>query len=223
MKKKVCFLWAFGLMLLSSATLKAQVFEPSEAHKHNIAVATGLDNNLLAVQISYAYHLKDNRSSVFASFIQGSSQLGSGNFRSELGVKTWLGSYEKFVLQSNLGVVYTKGVNKVGTYDGIGINLSIMPSLQFGNFGVGLSAEYNPYIATHIKHTDYYKQSFYADVKDGWYGSTATNIRLGVVLNLLFSEKSQIEANLKVGYQKNGVYDTFLPNAYAVIGFNKNF
>jgi hypothetical protein len=223
MKKTACFLWAFGLMLLSITTLKAQIFEPQEAHKHNIAVATGLDNNLLALQVSYAYHLKDYRSSVFANFIQGSSQLGSGNFKSELGIKTWLGSYEKFVLQSNLGVVYTRGVNKAGTYDGISLNLGIMPSLQFGNFGVGLSAEYNPYIATYIENSDYYKQSFYANAKDGWYSSTATNIRVGVVLNLLFSEKSQIEANLKVGYQKNGVYDTFLPNFYGVIGFNKNF
>lgn len=78
-------------------------------------------------------------------------------------------------------------------------------------------------MATHIKHSDYYRTYLYENVKDGWYNSTAHNLRIGVYIAAQLGKKRTLELNLKGGYQNNGQYDKIILNLYAIIGANKSF
>ena len=42
---------------------------------------------------------------------------------------------------------------------GLGLNLVVNPGLRFNRFGLGADLQYNPFFATHIKHTDEYRQN----------------------------------------------------------------
>jgi hypothetical protein len=88
---------------------------------------------------------------------------------------------------------------------------------------LGADFQYNPFLATQIEHSEFYRQYYYENVKDGFYSSTAQNLRLGLYVAGQFGKTKKLELNLKGGYQNNGEYDKLVPNAYAIIGINKSF
>jgi hypothetical protein len=201
----------------------AQVLEPTENSHHNVVLNIGFDNNLISLNLGYAYYEAKYKTSVFIDFTQGSSLIGTGDFKTQIGVQTWQGSFEKFNLKNSIAFVYAQSINKAGIYNGLGINIVSNPGFRFNRMSVGADFQYNPFFATHIKHSDYYREYLYENVKDGWYSSTAHNLRLGMYVAAQLGKKKTLELNIKGGYQNNGQYDKFVPNIYAIVGVNKSF
>jgi hypothetical protein len=216
--KSILLILTFSL----NNVVKAQIIQPGSTVQHLINVSLGYDYNLVSVNLGYAHYLPKYKTAAFADFIQGSALLGTGNFRTQLGLQTWQGSFKKFNLKSSLSFVYTRSVNKAGNYDGLGMNLTLNPGLTFNRFGFGADFQYNPFFATHIKHSDLWRQS-YPKTKDGWYSLTTNNLRAGVYVSGLLNKKKAFELNLKGGYQTSGQYDKLLPRIYIIFGLNKQF
>jgi hypothetical protein len=105
----------------------------------------------------------------------------------------------------------------------LGVSIVSNPGFRFGRLGVGADLQYNPFLATHIRHSDYYRQYYYETVKDGWFSSTAHNLRAGIYMAAQLGKQRTVELNLKGGYQGNGQYDKLIPGAYAFLGVNKSF
>ena len=223
LNKNKVYLILLMILCVGYSKINAQILLPSESNTNNINFNTGLDNNLLALNIGYSYFLTNLKSSPFISFTQGSSLLATGNFRAELGVNTWQGSFRKFTLKSQLSLVFARSENEAGNYNGLGINFTINPGFKFGNYGFGLDLQYNPFYATYIKHSNTYLQNYYANAKDGWYENTANNKRIGFYAARQFGKENSSEINFKAGYQNNGLYDKLIPNYYGIIGINKSF
>jgi hypothetical protein len=202
---------------------RAQVFEPGENSHHNVGTNVGFDNNLISLNLGYAYYITKYKSSAFIDFTQGSSLLGTGDFKTQIGLQIWQGSFKKFTLKNSIALVYARSVSKAGNYNGLGINIVSNLGFKFNRFGVGTDFQYNPFLATHIKHSDYYRTYLYDQVKDGWYGFTAQNLRVGLYMVAQLGKQRTFELNLKGGYQNNGQYDKLVPNAYAIIGVNQSF
>ncbi|HEX8577809.1 MAG TPA: hypothetical protein VF677_16110 [Flavobacterium sp.] len=213
----------FFVSCILTAKVSAQIFEPAENSHHTLGFNFGFDNNLIGLNLGYAYYEAKYKTSAFIDFTQGSSLIGTGNFRTQIGLQSWQGSFEKFNLKNSIAFVYAQSTNKAGNYSGLGINIVSNPGFRFNRFGVGADLQYNPFFATHIKHSDYYRQDIYENVKDGWYSSTAHNLRLGLYGAVQLGKKRTLELNIKGGYQNNGQYDKIIPNAYAIIGINKSF
>lgn len=222
MAKKIIYFFLTTIFTITNE-IKAQIIQPTENNHHNVGFNFGFDNNLIGLNIAYAYYKPKYKTSVFIDFSQGSALIGTGDFKTQLGLQTWKGSFNKFTLKSSLSLVYVGIVNKAGNYAGLGTNLIINPGFKFNRFGIGVNFEYNPFFATHIRHTEYYRQNLFADVKDGWYSSTSQNLRLGLYVVEQLGRKKTSELNFKVGYQNNGIYDKIIPNLYAIIGINKSF
>jgi hypothetical protein len=203
--------------------VRAQVFEPIENRPHTVGLSSGLNYNLIGLTLGYAYYRAPCKTAVFVDFTQASSLLKAGDFKAQLGLHTWQGSFHPFTLKNSLAFVYAQSLNKAGSYTGLGLNIVVNPGLRFKRFGLGADFQYNPFLASHITHSDEYRQNFYGNVRDGWYGLTAQNVRLGLYLAQQLGRKSAYELNFKGGYQSNGQYDKLAPNAYAVIGLNKLF
>jgi hypothetical protein len=219
-KRTICFL--FFISSISSHEIRAQIFEPT-GNSHNVGVNFGFDNNLISLNLGYAYYTSKYKTSAFIEFTQGSSLIGTGDFKTQIGLQSWLGSFKKFTWRNSIAFVFARSVNKAGNYTGLGINIISNPGFKFNRFGIGADLQYNPFLATHIKHSDYYRHYHYENVKNGWYSLTAQNLRAGLYVAAQIGKQRTLELNMKAGYQNNGQYDKLVPNAYAIFGVNKSF
>jgi hypothetical protein len=200
----------------------AQISQPDSTKKHLINVSLGYDYNLISLNLGYAHYFPKYKTAPFIDFTQGSALLGTGNFRTQLGLQSWQGSFKAFNLKSTLAFVYSRSVNKAGNYDALGMNLAINPGVNFNRFGFGADFQFNPFFATHIKHSDLWRKTF-SETKDGWYSLTANNLRTGVYASGFLNKEKNFELNIKGGYQTNGQYDKLLPKFYFILGLNKQF
>lgn len=221
--EKMKFRTLLILVILNNLTSQAQIIKPDSTVKHIINFNTGYDYNILSINLGYDYFFSKLKTSAFINFTQGSSLLGTSNIRTEIGLKTWQGTFKKFNIRNSLAFVHTHSTNKAGNYDGLGLNLITNVGFTFNRFGIGLDLQYNPFFATHIKHSDYWKTYFYSDAKDGWYSLTSNNLRMGLYMSELLGKQKKTELNLKGGYQSSGQYDKLIPNIYFIIGLNKRF
>lgn len=219
-KTTICLL--FSLLYFTHQN-RAQVLEPTENSRHTVGTGVGFDHNLVSVTLGYAYYRATYKASAFIDFTQGSSALGTGDYKTQIGLQTWQGSFKKFTLKNSIAFVYARSANKAGNYAALGISIVSNPGFRFARVGIGADFQYNPFLATRIRHSDHYRQYYYEHVKDGWYGSTAQNLRAGLYVAARLGKQKTVELNVKGGYQRNGQYDKLIPNAYAIVGVHKSF
>ena len=209
-----------GLMLFSSQSLSAQVLEPLPGYQNHIYLNLGYDFNIASIKLGYARYLEKYRTSAFIDFGQGSSLIGSGNFSIRSGLRTWQGSAGTFDLNTSLAGIYTRSSNRTATYNGLGLDINVRPGLRTGRTGIGLDLQYTTYFSTHIRHTNYWREFFFEDVKDGWYALRINNRRLGAYMTRLIGKNQRWEINLRGGYQTSGQFDKLLPGIYLITGTN---
>ncbi len=221
MKVKNC-LWLLGVFLLLQK-MDAQIQPPDESTQHLLTANLGFDYNIVAANLSYGRYFANLKTAPFAEITQNTALLGLENFRLQTGIKSWLGSGERFVLNSSLALTWVKSTNEAGVYNGLGATVEVLPGVRLGRWALGAHLYLNPIVATHIEHSDSFRDTFYKDAKDGWYKSTATNLRAGAFLSWFANDANALEINLKSGYQTSGEFDGLIPNLYFLIGLNKRF
>jgi hypothetical protein len=108
------------------------------------------------------------------------------------------------------------------TMTSVGADFHVFTGFNSKKWYAGVEVNYNQIISTNIKHTDKYKDNVYADVVDGWYKSTASNLKLGVALGTRFNK---FDVYLHGGISKTGQFKNYLfvPNYYALLGVNYRF
>jgi hypothetical protein len=198
---------------------EAQLLEPQNK-EHTITTSAGFDYTLIALSLGYSYYIPKYKTAAFANLTQSSALLGKGNYRLQAGMQSWQGGYKKFMLKSSLALVYSRSVNNAGKFNALGLDVNINPGFIFKKYALGLDLEYNPFFATHIQHSALWKENYY-NSKDGWYSTTAQNIRAGVFANKQFGK--QYALIVRVGYQSNGQYDKLTPNLYFIAGLSRSF
>lgn len=204
-----------------SSSSIAQFIQPNDNIKHIAKINIGYDYNLISLDAGFGYYYSKYKTAAFLDFTQGSALLGTGNFRTQIGLQNWQGGQKKINLKTSLALVQTRSINKAGNYNGLGLSLQIQPGLNYNQIGFGADIQYNPFFATHIKHSDFWRQYYYNNAKDGWYKFTTTNWRFGIYISLLTGNEKSLELNLRGGYQTSGQYDRLIPGFYSIIGFNK--
>lgn len=221
MRKNIFLLWAYLFYSMSSF---AQIQRPDSTFHHIVATNVGYDYNLISVQLGYAYYHPAYKTSAFIDITQGTAVLGTPNLRIQLGLQTWQGSSKKFNFRNSIAFVYSHSSNKAGNYKGLGLNIQINAGFTLNRLGIGADFQYNPFFATQIRHTEFYRQYYYNDVKDGWYKNTANNLRVGGYASLMINKRRSLELSLRAGYQTSGQFDKLAkPTIYAIIGINKKF
>ena len=197
--------------------------QPAQNQRNIVQIGTGFDHSLLALHLGYARYIDKYRSAARVELNQSSALLGTKNFSSKLGLIHWLPIHKNFSVQGKLLMVYAQSDNRAGKYRAWGYELNIGPMWVFRKGSIGIEANYNPFFATHIRHSDYWKEYLYEDVSDGWYGTTAKTWRLGASVSHYLNRKKSLEASVKGGYQTNGKYDKLVPGLYFNIHLNYRF
>lgn len=144
---------------------------------------------------------------------------GLHNRRYRVAGRTNLLPAGRFMLLLGLEPTVSYGRNQ--TYDALTYStaLSLTPALWAGRWTVAVEGYYNHGWATHLTNRPAYRANYPA-AQDGWYKNPSGTLRGGLALGYRFR---QSEFTLRLDYQRNGQYDTYLPPYYGSIGINRRF
>jgi len=137
-------------------------------------------------------------------------------------------------LQARTTVVRWRSVRLVGSAAFItrGTENSIYRALSFGADVTGALGVYrrrwfvagefgrDKAIITHLTHSDWYRQKFYRDAKDGWYLDAGGTYHYGVVSSVAIG---RTEIGVRAGWQRTEDFNDMVPPMYASVGIGVGF
>jgi hypothetical protein len=75
-------------------------------------------------------------------------------------------------------------------------------------------------IVTHIKHSDWYRDNFYPDAKDGWYLDAGGTFHYGAIAGIAFGKAELVG---RAGFLRTEEFNDLTPPMYASIGLGFGF
>jgi len=210
--KNLC--WGLLCSAFLTSKVTAQLLPIDQQQRHVIQLGVGFDHSLLAMQLSYARYLPNYRTAIYGAVTQSTSLLRSGNYQMQLGLIHGYAFTKHWRVQGKLGIVYARSTNIAGVYNALGYELGLQPLWYINGGSMGLDLSYQPFIATHIKHSAYWRSFRYEKAADGWFNNTVRTFRIGAVFSRFVNKKQSLELAFKAGYQSNGRYDKLTPPIY---------
>ena len=137
------------------------------------------------------------------------------DYRTRLGVQTSLGRWRSVNLTGSATAVVRGTENAV--YRGISFGADVAATLGVYRprwFAAG-EAGWDKSVITKLTHTDWYRENFYSDARDGWYLDAGGTYRTGVVAGVSIR---RIELATRVGVQRTERYNSLNPPFYGSIG-----
>jgi hypothetical protein len=179
----------------------------------------GLNQAIVAGTIGYQRRLSERY-----EFIVGVDAAGVPKFvtnsRAYAGLQRTVLATGPFVLPVRLLGSTAFADNGLYKAANLSTELSLHPQLHRPRWTYGVDVLYRQGWATHLTHSDRYRQLAHAEAVDGWYKYPASTFRVGGSIARSFHA---VEIGLQSGYQVNGKYDLFLPPYYGVLMTNFRF
>jgi hypothetical protein len=75
-------------------------------------------------------------------------------------------------------------------------------------------------VVTHIKHSDWYRDNFYADAKDGWYLNAGGTFHYGLVSGITIGNAELVA---QAGFLRTEKFNDLTPPMYASMGLGFDF
>jgi hypothetical protein len=137
------------------------------------------------------------------------------NFRFRVGVNSSAFDYKTFSIPIRLSFNVVSAYNKLFQSVGLGSELGIAPGYYGRLFEIAPEFGWDQKWGTHIKHSDWYRQYFYEDAKNGWYRMTSSSIRAGI--HFAWNINRYVLIGLRAGYQRHGQYNVLVPPVYGTL------
>ncbi len=226
MTKRIPRWLAATLILVASSVVFGDISSPLEPDRLNSAyINFGYDYALFTLGLGYARGIelrKLNRQLVLnADVTLPMLEPDLSDWRARAGGAIVTAKSRKFIAPIHLNAIFRSAKNTVGRAMGFGTSLSFLPGICLSKFSANAELTWDQQWATHIEHSDEYRQWVFADAKDGWYSITAFTIRYGARIGVLVN--SHIEVLLRGGYEQDGTYDYRTPPFYTILSVNKRF
>jgi len=149
-----------------------------------------------------------------------SNRADTRDFRSRIGTQTSLASW--------------KALNLTGaaTFVSRGTDNAIYRGFNFGADLTGAVGVYRPRwfvagemgldkaVITHVKHSAYYRDTFYPDAKDGWYLDAGGTIHHGLSAGVTIGKAELVG---RAGWLRTENYNSLMPPFYGSIGLGVGF
>lgn len=155
---------------------------------------------------------------------------------SEVGVATTGGDARDFRarLGTQLSVAHWRSVHLIGSATAVarGTDNIIYRGFNFGADVTGTVGVYRPRwfaaaefgkdkaVITHVKHTDYYRENFHPDAKDGWYLDAGGTFHYGASAGVAIGK---LELSGRFGFQQTEDFNDVMPPMYGSIGIGIGF
>ena len=137
------------------------------------------------------------------------------DFRSRLGLKTSLLSWRSVQLTGSATAIARGTDNAV--YRGINFGADLTAALGVYRPGWFAAVDFgkDKAIITHVTHTEWYRSTYYADAKNGWYLDAGGTLRSGIAGGMTVG---MAELMLRAGVQRTEDYRSLMPPMYASVG-----
>jgi len=189
---------ATALAGLSNLLFAQSHFLTQEQHQQHISISYGLRPNM-ALRATYARQWPGSLPLALTASLESSltQRLGE-NVALQLGSQYVVLQKQKFALTNELSIsaghLETK-IYKAGKWE---LNELLLAGWHGRRTGIALLAGYTQNLATHLKHSDFYRETGYADARDGWYGGFGGYWQAGFRFNQLLWRR--LDLSLQVSY-----------------------
>lgn len=204
--------------LQTNAQRRAGILDTNE---QSVGISTGLDYSILPVAVSYnrGFNLFNYKFPLNAGIdvTIPTSSFDFNDIRIRLISETTLLRANNFEIRGGFDPVFINLKMDTETMSSLGMDFHIFTGVTNERWNYGLDFNYNKIFSTYITHTDIYKDNVFEDVKDGWYRGTASNIKIGFLLN---RRVKKFDLFFKAGYSTTSKFNMYLfvPNMYSNIG-----
>lgn len=151
--------------------------------RHAISVEAGLDS-AVAAGLGYTYR---RRASFWKYDLLLYGKLGLpaagidlADSSVETGIRTTLFAHGNLRLQLAVGPVLRNTKNRLFSANSAGVQATLLPGYQSGRWGLMAELGYEKMLATNLRHSKLYEDTYYSEAESGWYSDTAGTIRVGV-------------------------------------------
>lgn len=216
-----------GVLTLWSATASAQALRvetrEASAPRFGAYANAGFDDSLVTLTLGGtwqpAQHGVFDRLALDVAMPMLAPTLDDRRVR--LGARWQLLTVARWHLLLDTRLFWNHTENDTFTGDALGTQLTLSPSWQYRRWLLGLELSHHASWATHLRHTQAYREVFYEQARDGWYGGAATSWRGGARVARRLGER--LELSLQAGYQRDGRYNILIPPLYATLGAAMTF
>ena len=195
------------------------------SNENLIGITTGMDYSILPLTLSYQRGIDVNLKHPIrlgAEFTVPMFDFDLLDFRFKVLSEATILRKNNFEIRGgmNLTLVHTKMQTESMT--SIGADFDLFVGFTNDKWNVGLKARYNQVVTTFIKHTDKYRDNVFEGAVDGWYRSTASNLRIGVLLNYRIKK---FDIHVEGGISRTGTFQSYLfvPTIYGLVGVDFRF
>jgi hypothetical protein len=215
MNRIVNVLFGCTTLLLSRLACAQEVTQMPEDAQQSIGLDAGLEAAFFA-RGTYQHRLPiGNDTRVYARFTWPFAGPDLHDFAFDAGISTTLVGSGNWKIGILAGPILRSTANDMFSATAIGIRAALLPGYQSRRWGIALELGSETNLTTHLTHTQLYRDTGYAGVRDGWYAMPGGTLQLGLRggfrlgnLELLASAGLQATEHLEAG----------LPPYYATVG-----
>lgn len=182
-------------------TAEAQTMFPTEDKDNVISSAIGVESGtLFSIGYQHTVHAEslNKNMSFFANTTVPAGEELFNDIRVQLGASTFLLHNSNFNVSTALALTTTHTQNTLYNGTGFGLDVLITAGYYKSTWFAAAEAGADRTLLTRLSHSDYYKDYFYQEAKDGWYPNSAGNLRIGVRGGIKIG---RAELGLRVGAQ----------------------
>jgi hypothetical protein len=207
----------FTTLTLATPARAQEVTRFPDSTRQSIGVDGGLEAAFIA-RATYVRRLDLGflpEARLFARFTLPVVRPDLGDWGVDGGAGTTPLAWRDFRLALLVGPLVRRATNELFSAAAIGVGVTILIGYEGQRWGLSAEGGYEQIFAAYLHHSDLYRDTFYADVKDGWYALSGSTIRLGLRGGVRFGS---IEIAAKAGVNATGQLNAATPPFYATLG-----
>ena len=195
------------------------------ANEQSTGLATGIDYSMVPLIFTYKrgvnifnYKFPVN---VGADVTIPLFKFDLNDIRIRLISETTIFRKKNFEIRGGIDPLFINVKMETETMSSFGADFHAFTGFTNDKWNAGLDINYNQIFTTYIKHTNKFNEAVF-EAQDGWYKSTAANIRLGFLVNRTLDN---FDLYVHAGISKTGKFNDYLfvPSMYSLIGVNFRF
>lgn len=219
------------ITILTVATLLSSLGAADAAAQWNVArfaternrvyTTFGLDPAIVtSVGVAHVESLLDRDVQVSAEAGVVAARFDTRDFRTRLGVRSSLVSWRSLQLTGSATAIARGTSNSVYRGINFGADLTAAAGVYRPRWFAAVEGGKDKAIITHVRHTDWYREYFYADAKDGWYLDAGGTMHYGVAAGFTLS-RAELVTRLGVLRTEDG--NSLMPPMYLSVGLGLGF
>jgi len=222
MRTVIGTLTLLAILSFASAAPAQEVTRLPDGARHAVGVDGGLEAAFIT-RATYSYRAGlgfDPEARLFARFTLPVVAPDLGDWAVEGGAQITPLRWHDLRVAVLGGPVMRKTDNRLFSAVAFGFSATLLAGFEGSRWGLSAEAGYEQLFASYLSHSDLYKDTFYADAKDGWYALSGSVAHAGLRGG---ARIGAFEIFARAGLDATGQLHALTPPFYATLGTSCTF